>query len=333
MKIAWGVLVALTVAATAGASALPADRALARAWNEAQMSAALAKVRAAATGVVTGNATLRGSSSAAAATPYAVAQLQAALGRLEASEDSPAAFERAYRDAQATTVALVDKVRGASVDEMFNGPPGGYHLVRDVSFILDYSVSWATHGHAVQGLGVGTNLVGSAVGTLFNGAGVDWLGEYLKDNTAIAVGIPSHGSSRLRSTLSVGLGYVALNAGTRGLELWPTLDLITSDTRDGALPAEAIAGVTAGSSVSTFSISVSGVRRKDAEQARAGNGNASPFPIISVGFQIPQYYPGNGPQTLGALFGDDRTKFVRAGHTGFSVSVAYPLRKLTFAKS
>jgi hypothetical protein len=254
------------------------------------------------------------------------------------SEDDPRRFERIYRRAVRQAQHLVSEGDvSAQANLVRSVNPGDFHLAPDIAFVLDYSFSHARSNIKVQRLGIATNLAGSAIGDLLDNVGIGWLKDYLKDNTALTAALPLSGSDRIGSSLSLGLGHVPIalkgKKGLHGVDLWPTLDFETTDTKDAALPGSVVAGFAQDSPVSTVTIDVSIVSASAAEAARNGDEKATIVPVVSVGVGIPQYYPGSGVQALGALFSDSRTKYVKAGRPRFSFSISYPIRKLVFKKA
>lgn len=200
--------------------------------------------------------------------------------------------------------------------------PAIFNRVRDVVFTIGYEGAFARGDQpSYDGVSLGTNLLGAAVGTGFDALGAESLKSYFMNSLSAGVTIPSGSDTRMSGALGVGLGGIDF----RGISFWPTLSFEQLDTADARVPAELVASAPEESRWSQATIGVAIAYPKLVERVSKGQLGL----ILTLGLRLPHYYPGDTFGAVGAIFSSKRTDFRREGRSQFTVGVAIPLLKVT----
>jgi len=219
--------------------------------------------------------------------------------------------------------ATVQNVHGLLTTARAQSIPRGYaRHFPEVNFAVGYGFSAAGSRKTVNGFSIGTNLAGAAAGEAFGGLGFDALKKYFIDNTSMGVALPV--SSEAKPSLDVGLGLGELRFGNA--MLWPVLGFQQFNKGDSRVPDEVVAS---NSDQSTWSAPYAGLSMffgsiDDARKQLDSIGTAW-SPIVSLGLELPFYYPGGAFSAMGALFTDRIGDYSREGTIGFFLSLSWPL--------
>jgi hypothetical protein len=219
-------------------------------------------------------------------------------------------------------VAACTSVPEGGIAESTAQVPAIFNRVRDVVFTIGYEGAFERGDQpSYDGVSLGTNLLGAAVGTGFDALGSESLKNYFMNSLSAGVTIPSGSDTRMSGALGVGLGGIDF----RGISFWPTLSFEQLDTADARVPRDLIADSPEESRWSQATIGVAIAYPRLVERVAGGQVGF----ILTLGLRLPHYYPGDTFSAVGAVFSSKRTDFRREGRSQFTIGVAVPLLKVT----
>jgi hypothetical protein len=187
-----------------------------------------------------------------------------------------------------------------------------------VAFTVGYDHSWGKGFSRVSSFTVATNLLGAAVGSVFDALGSESLQKYFAKNVAAGTSIPSGSRNTLTAQVGLGLGKRDIWKVT----LWPAINFEQTDTADSRTPLD-LRTRRAGQQVwsaPTFALGIVPPKLR-----MAGVDRLTLIPIVGV--RVPHYYPGDPFSALAALFTTKRSDFIRSGGLVYSVGVSMPLER------
>jgi hypothetical protein len=263
----------------------------------------------------------------------AIVRAESEANRVLAARNDPREFVAAlnsFRAAEEGVFRIMDRPSMSELIENREGfrpfdipAPAITTAVPDVVFVVGGDVTRlrAPERGSVFSLGVATNLLGAAVGSAFDALGSSTLKDYFSNNISIGPAVPTSGPHKISSQLGLGLGEVRIGPVT----LWPDINLEQLDTADLRVPPDVISKKPSEQSwsVPSFGLGVP-LGKTFLERVKAGKLVA----ILTFGYKVPYYFPGDSFTALGALFSTRRNDYVRRGPGTFSVGLSVPLLKV-----
>lgn len=206
-------------------------------------------------------------------------------------------------------------------------PPAVFQYVPSVVFTTGLGVTSRFNEKYAFPVTVSTNLLGQLSGAVLNSFGDNALSRYVQDNVVVGAVLHAGSAGKPSGQLTLGLGEVR----TRKVALWPVLGMEQTDTADNRVPRTLIERRPTTGTWTTPMVGIAftaGDLKKYVEGVRAGGAR----PLMSLGVRFPYFYPGNTLDALSALFSDRISKYDRAAHEQYFVSIDLPLLKVDPSK-